>query len=88
MALARRDDARLDRGSPNRLSDREGEVAGLIVEGYTNAEIARMLHLGERTIDGHVESIKQKMCESRRVRVALRLKELGYRSPDDRRWHA
>jgi DNA-binding NarL/FixJ family response regulator len=86
MALARRENARLDGNDPNRLSERESDVAGLIVEGYTNAEMARMLHIGERTVDGHVESIKEKLCEGRRVRVVLRLKELGYRTPDEHRW--
>jgi DNA-binding NarL/FixJ family response regulator len=56
-------------------------VAGLVVDGYTNAEIARILGVGERTIDGHLEHIKQKICETRRVRVAMRLQELGYRPP-------
>ena len=53
-------------------------MAGLVVDGYTNAEIARMLGVSERTVDGHLENLKQKMCETRRVRVAIRLKELGY----------
>jgi DNA-binding CsgD family transcriptional regulator len=44
-------------------------VAGLVVDGYTNAEIARMLGVSERTVDGHLENLKQKMCETRRVRV-------------------
>jgi DNA-binding NarL/FixJ family response regulator len=77
-ALARRDSRRLPAGDPCRLTRREAEVAGLVVDGYTNAEIARMLGVSERTVDGHLESLKQKMCETRRVRVAIRLKELGY----------
>ena len=52
-----------------------------MVDGYTNSEIAAVLGVGERTIDGHLENIKQKICESRRVRVAMRLAELGYRPP-------
>jgi DNA-binding NarL/FixJ family response regulator len=60
------------------LTRREAEVAGLVVDGYTNAEIARMLGMSERTVDGHLEKLKQKMCETRRARVAIRLKELGY----------
>ena len=49
-----------------------------MVDGYTNAQIARLLDVSERTIDGHLEHIKEKICETRRVRVAIRLKELGY----------
>jgi hypothetical protein len=54
-------------------------MAGLVVDGYTNAEIGCVLCLSERTVDGHLESIKRKIHETRRVRVAMRLKELGYR---------
>ena len=80
-ACARRDSHRLPANDPHRLTQREAEVAGLVVDGYTNAEIARILGVGERTIDGHLEHIKQKICETRRVRVAMRLQELGYRPP-------
>ena len=80
-ACARRDSRRLPPDDPHRLTQREAEVAGLVVDGYTNAEIARILGVGERTIDGHLEHIKQKICETRRVRVAMRLQELGYRPP-------
>ena len=80
-ACARRDSRRLPADDPHRLTQREAEVAGLVVDGYTNAEIARILRVGERTIDGHLEHIKQKICETRRVRVAMRLQELGYRPP-------
>jgi len=80
-ACARRDSHRLPASDPHRLTQREAEVAGLVVDGYTNAEIARILGVGERTIDGHLEHIKQKICETRRVRVAMRLQELGYRPP-------
>ena len=55
-----------------------------MVDGYTNSEIAAVLGVGERTIDGHLENIKQKICETRRVRVAMRLRELGYRPPPGR----
>jgi DNA-binding NarL/FixJ family response regulator len=82
-ACARRDSRQLASGSPGRLTQREAEVAGLVVDGYTNSEIAAILGVGERTIDGHLENIKQKICETRRVRVAMRLAELGYRPPPE-----
>ncbi len=84
-AQARRDSAGLSPSDPNRLTQRESEIAGFVADGYTNAEIADILHISERTVDGHVESIKQKLCEGRRVRVALRLQELGYQPPPGRR---
>lgn len=82
-ACARRDSRRLAPNDGRRLTQREAEVAGLVVDGYTNAEIASILGVGERTVDGHLEHIKQKICETRRVRVAMRLQELGYRPPAD-----
>jgi DNA-binding NarL/FixJ family response regulator len=83
-ACARRDSRQLPADSPGRLTPREAEVAGLVVDGYTNGEIAGLLGVGERTVDGHLENIKQKICETRRVRVAMRLRELGYRPPPGR----
>lgn len=80
-AHARRTSRQLPATDPGRLTSREAEVAALVVDGYTNAEIADLLGIKERTVDGHVENIKQKICESRRVRVAMRLKDLGYTSP-------
>jgi DNA-binding NarL/FixJ family response regulator len=80
-ACARRDSHRLGADDSRRLTPREAEVAGLVVDGYTNAEIAGILGVGERTIDGHLENIKKKICETRRVRVAMRLRELGYQPP-------
>jgi DNA-binding NarL/FixJ family response regulator len=80
-AHARRASRALAADSPNRLTEREEEIAGLVVDGYTNAEIAAVLRVSERTVDGHLENIKRKIRETRRVRVAMRLKELGYQPP-------
>jgi DNA-binding NarL/FixJ family response regulator len=82
-AHARRASRALAEDSPNRLTKREEEIAGLVVDGYTNAEIGRVLCLSERTVDGHLESIKRKIHETRRVRVAMRLKDLGYQPPPE-----
>lgn len=82
-AHVRRASRALAADSPHRLTEREEEIAALVVDGYTNSEIAHVLCLSERTVDGHLENIKRKIHETRRVRVAIRLKELGYQpSPD------
>jgi DNA-binding CsgD family transcriptional regulator len=44
-----------------RLTDREAEVLGWLVEGKTNAEIARILAAQPRTVDKHCERIYQKL---------------------------
>jgi DNA-binding NarL/FixJ family response regulator len=80
-AHARRASRALPAGSPHRLTGREEEIAALVIDGYTNSEIAQLLCLSERTVDGHLENIKRKIHETRRVRVAMRLKELGYHPP-------
>lgn len=43
------------------LSDREGEVLQLISEGYTNMEIADKLFLSKRTVEGHRQSLINKL---------------------------
>ena len=61
-------------GSPNetqaRLSPRETEVARLVAEGMTNREIAAKLFLSERTVDRHLEHIREKLGVSTRAQVA------------------
>jgi DNA-binding CsgD family transcriptional regulator len=43
------------------LSSREREVAALVLEGLTNAEIARALYVSEITVKKHVSSIYSKL---------------------------
>jgi DNA-binding CsgD family transcriptional regulator/sugar lactone lactonase YvrE len=53
-----------------RLSRREREVAGLVAEGLTNREIAHRLFISERTAEGHVEAIRNKLGFTSRVQIA------------------
>lgn len=50
---------RLD--SYERLTDREREVLILVAEGYTNLQIAEMLHVSPKTVDGHRTSLMSKL---------------------------
>jgi len=53
-------------GQTTALSRREREVALLVVEGLTNREIASRIFVSERTVEGHVEHIRNKLgCRSR-----------------------
>ena len=64
-------------GSLSTLTAREREVLTLIAEGRTNSGIARRLFLTERTVEGHVASILQKLAitasddDHRRVMAVL-----------------
>jgi trimeric autotransporter adhesin len=52
------------------LSRREIEVAALVAQGLTNREIATRLFISQRTADGHLEHIREKLGMSSRAQVA------------------
>ena len=43
------------------LTDREREVLILVAEGYTNQQIADLLHVSPKTVDGHRTSLMSKL---------------------------
>ena len=55
------------------LTPREREVAGLVAEGQTNAQIALRLHLSERTVEKHVSSALGKLGTSTRAGIVALL---------------
>ncbi|HXM54406.1 MAG TPA: LuxR C-terminal-related transcriptional regulator, partial [Candidatus Dormibacteraeota bacterium] len=55
---------------PAPLSRREREVAALVAEGLTDREIARRLFIAERTAEGHVAQIRNKLGFDNRAQVA------------------
>lgn len=52
-----------------RLSPRELEVAGMVAQGLTNREIAAKLFISERTVDGHLEHVREKLGVGTRAQV-------------------
>jgi non-specific serine/threonine protein kinase len=52
------------------LSRREREVAAMVASGMTNKEIAQRLFIAERTAEGHVERIRNKLGVRSRTEVA------------------
>src|SRR5579859_584578 len=52
------------------LSLREREVAKLVAAGMTNREIAKRLFISERTAEGHVEHIRNKLGVRSRTEIA------------------
>jgi non-specific serine/threonine protein kinase len=53
-----------------RLSRREREVAVLVGEGLTDRQIAQKLFISERTAEGHVQSIRNKLGFDNRAQIA------------------
>ena len=56
-------------GTP--LTGREVQVASLIADGLTNAEIAKKLRMADRTADAHVEHIRNKLGLRSRSQIAV-----------------
>ena len=52
------------------LTRREREVSRLVSDGLTNKEIGQRLFLSERTVEGHVASISNKLGFHSRVQIA------------------
>src|SRR5437899_10075262 len=52
------------------LSKRELEVARLVAAGLTNRQITERLFIAERTAEGHVQRIRDKLGFSSRAQVA------------------
>jgi DNA-binding NarL/FixJ family response regulator len=57
------------------LSPRETEIAGLVAEGLTNADIARRVHMSEPTIKTYVSRVLTKLDCANRVEVALLVRD-------------
>ena len=63
------------------LSRRQREVAALVAAGLTNREIAERLFIAERSAEGHVERIRNKLGVRSRTEVAAWAVEHGLTSP-------
>jgi DNA-binding NarL/FixJ family response regulator len=59
------------------LSLREREVAQLVAAGMTNRDIAKRLFISERTAEGHIEHIRNKLSVRSRTEIATWAVERG-----------
>jgi DNA-binding NarL/FixJ family response regulator len=63
------------------LTRRQLDVLSLVVDGFTNAQIAQQLFVSTRTVDHHVAAILHKLDVDSRDEAARRAAELGLFSP-------
>jgi DNA-binding NarL/FixJ family response regulator len=59
------------------LSDREREVAGLVANGSSNAEIAEHLTIAPKTVERHVTNILAKLGARNRTELANRFRDIA-----------
>ena len=59
------------------LTDREREILELIARHQTNPEIAKLLHLSQKTVRNHVSNIFAKLQVADRAQAILRAREAG-----------
>ncbi len=60
------------------LTPRQEEVLQLLLDGYTNKEIGRMLYLSEETVKNHVSSILRNFGVTTRTQAVLAANRHGY----------
>lgn len=72
-------------GGSGPLSRRQQEVAALVGAGLTNREIAERLFIAERSAEGHVERIRNKLGVHSRTEITLWAVQHGLISPSDHR---
>lgn len=62
------------------LTDRELEVLSLAAKGYTNKAIGGQLNISDRTVQGHLAKIFNKLQASSRTEAVMRAVSLGWLS--------
>ncbi len=60
------------------LTARELEVLALVAKGYTNKAIAAQLHISDRTVQGHLAHIFEKLQARSRTEAVMRAVSLGW----------
>jgi DNA-binding NarL/FixJ family response regulator len=65
-----------------RLSDRELEVLRLVAKGYTNKAIGVQLGISDRTVQGHLAHIFERLQANSRTEAVMRAVSLGWLPAD------
>lgn len=59
------------------LTDREQEVFELLIKNKTTTEIAKLLHISEKTVRNHVSNAIQKLGVKGRAQAIIELIKFG-----------
>lgn len=71
LALGRNVPARSEPSPrPGGLTGREVQIVLAIARGLTNRQIAEKLEISERTVDAHVQNVRNKLGMERRAQIA------------------
>ena len=71
LALGRSAPARVERPQrPGGLTGREVRIVLDIARGLTNRQIAERLEISERTVDAHVQNVRNKLGMEKRAQIA------------------
>ena len=63
--------------SPEALTERETEVLRLLAQGQSNKQIARSLHITDKTVKTHVSNILSKLGVQSRTQATLYAVRIG-----------
>lgn len=56
------------------LTKREIDVAGHILQGFTSKESGKLLGISPRSVEAHIESMKNKFACNKKIELALILR--------------
>jgi DNA-binding NarL/FixJ family response regulator len=68
--------SRAAEGGPHLLSEREREVAALVLDGLTYKQVAERLYLSAKTVEHHMARIRQRLGVTDRQALLTRLRAL------------
>ena len=63
------------------LTDREAEVLGYVMKGWTNHQIARQMSITPHTVKAHIASVLRKTGTKNRLEAAMFCYQRGLVSP-------